>query len=286
MAEEFNYDPERDEETNARALRLPFALCKQKGIKVEDWWTPRNAWDALQRGGHVDDVSEEYKEYFKNKKREQAKAKRKEQRKYNERKKKQLADPQHNPDKNYKNQPGKIAGVEKGDPMTFEQADSGNVNPYFGKGLIGYRHNCQTCVATYIARRNGYDVRALPNLNNKAISDLSYRTNLAYVDKNGKHPQYINKRAGERTLSFLQNNVKDGRIYAFEYKYKGKSMGHIVTVEKQGGEVVIYDPQTNIRCDNPREISDYIQNTERHKLMDLSDVSLDEKFCDNIMKRR
>ena len=46
-----------------------------------------------------------------------------------------------------------------------------------------------------------------------------------------------------------------------------------------------YDPEREEET-NAREISDYIQNTERHKLMNLSDVSLDEKFCDNIMKRR
>lgn len=63
MAEkEFEYDPEGEEKS--KKTRLPFALCKSRGIQIQDWWTPRDAWDALKRGGHVQDVSEEYKKYY------------------------------------------------------------------------------------------------------------------------------------------------------------------------------------------------------------------------------
>ncbi len=42
--EEFKYDPEAGEDN--KKLRLPFALCKAKGIEIKDWWTPRDAWNA------------------------------------------------------------------------------------------------------------------------------------------------------------------------------------------------------------------------------------------------
>ena len=47
--EEFKYDPEAGE--RVKKLRLPFALCKKYGITIQDWWTPRDAWNALRRGG-------------------------------------------------------------------------------------------------------------------------------------------------------------------------------------------------------------------------------------------
>ena len=66
--EEFKYDAEAEE--NTRKYRLPFALCKAQGIAIQDWWTPRDAWEALKRGGRVDDVSEEYAAYYRELKRE------------------------------------------------------------------------------------------------------------------------------------------------------------------------------------------------------------------------
>ena len=55
--DDFEYDPEKG--GNAK-LRLPFALCKERGIPIQDWWTPRDAWDALKNGGYIDDVDEEF----------------------------------------------------------------------------------------------------------------------------------------------------------------------------------------------------------------------------------
>ena len=125
--------------------------------------------------------------------------------------------------------------------MDFQKADSGNVNPFYRKG-IGYSYNCQTCVATYFARRQGYDVRALPNLNNKYIYALSRDVSLAYLDKNGNKPKQIGKPKGERISLFLEKNVKADGIYAVDFQWKGKSSGHIITVERDNsGSVRLYD---------------------------------------------
>lgn len=285
MAEDiFEYDPENEDKT--RGTRLPFGLCKAHGIPIQEWWTPRDAWAALQNGGFVKDVSEEYKKYYLEQKRERDKVARKIRKQRNERKKSQLADPNHNPDKNYVHQNGAIAGATKSKPMNFKEADSGNCNPYYNNG-IGYGHNCQTCVAVYVARRQGYDVRALPNLNNRNIMRLSYDTALAYVDSNGKHPAHIAKPKGEKLLTFLDRNIKDGDIFSLEYdNSRYSSSGHIVIAEKVNGNIQIYDPQSNKIYSSAKDISSFMHNTSRHTVMNLTNCRLDETFCDSIMKRR
>lgn len=45
-----DYDPEKD--SKSKYTRLPFGLCKSKGIPIQDWWTPKDAWAALQRAGN------------------------------------------------------------------------------------------------------------------------------------------------------------------------------------------------------------------------------------------
>ena len=271
--EEFKYDPEAEE--NTKKYRLPFALCKKYGIATESWWTPTNAWEALKSGGYIGNVSQEYKDYFENLKKESNKRARERQK----RKKQQLNDPKHNPDKNYIHKDGAIAGALKGTPMTFEQADSGNVNPYYMKG-IGYAFNCQTCVATYIARRQGYDVRALPNLNNKNIYSLSYNTNLAYV--NAKKQA---KPKGTGTTMWLEQTIKQGEIYSVEFCWKGKRQGHIITCERdKTGSLRLYDPQTNKIYKN-QDMKSYFARTTDVEITNLTNVKINERFCDSIMKK-
>ena len=295
MAEEkdFKYDPEAGGE-DTKKLRLPFALCKSAGIKIQDWWTPRDAWNALKNGGIVDDVSEEYADYYRKLKRERQKefdkanpervAARKARAKT---KKNQLANPEHNPDKNYTHQDGKIAGSIKGKPMSFEQADNGNVNPYFmqtdkstGIDYIGYKTNCQTCVATYVARRLGYNVSALPNLNNKNIMDLSHNTSLAYKDSKGQTP----KLQKVKSVTEVAFNMKAGEIYSLQYDYPGRSAGHIVVMEKrQDGSCFIYDPQVNYKTEESG-FRGYQKGKANFRVMNLTNVQMDETFCDSIMK--
>ena len=129
----------------------------------------------------------------------------------NKAKKQQKKDPEHNPDPNYKHVKGAVAGVKRGKPMTFKEADSGHCNPFYKQawndytqtGYIGYRTNCQTCVAAFIARRQGYDVRALPNLDNESIYRLSLDPMLAYVDKNGNHPTERAQKKGQGAKKFF-----------------------------------------------------------------------------------
>ena len=43
---------------NLVKYRLPFALCKERGIELPKWATPRDAWDALK--GYGIDPQKEY----------------------------------------------------------------------------------------------------------------------------------------------------------------------------------------------------------------------------------
>ena len=44
--------------------RVPFGLCKKFGIEISKDWTPRDAWEALKRGGYISSISEAYEQYY------------------------------------------------------------------------------------------------------------------------------------------------------------------------------------------------------------------------------
>ena len=287
--DEFKHDPEDEKK---RVLRLPFALCKQAGITIQDWWTPRDAWDALKYRGMVADPSEEMKDYFRELKKKASKESYENRKARNKAKKQQKKDPEHNPDPNYKHVKGAIAGVKRGKPMTFKEADSGHCNPFFKQawndytqtGYIGYMTNCQTCVAAFIARRQGYDVRALPNLDNESIYRLSLNPMLAYVDKNGNHPTPKAQKRGQGKIGFLQSELQEGRTYGLWWENKRKRSGHIVTCGKKDGKIWIYDPQNNWHGEE-RAVLNYLSDGKNLRVADLTNVRMDERFCDKIFKR-
>lgn len=183
---------------------------------------------------------------------------------------------------NYKK--GYIAGAGKGNPMSFAQADNGACNPFFNK-VEGYDTNCQTCVAVYVARRLGYNVRALPAFNNADIRHLSYNTNRAYLDSDGWHPE-SDFETTNRQHEFLEKTLKNGEIYSVSVRWKGTDDGHIVVAEKDSqGKLFIYDPQNN-KIYKGNEINKFFQNTKNGiEYTNLTNVSLDEKFCNKVMKK-
>lgn len=193
--------------------------------------------------------------------------------------------PIHTFNASYKHTPGSIAGVIKGAPMDHAEADSGNVNPFYKSGIPGYENNCQTCVATYVARRLGYQVRALPNSNNKYIEHLSHATNEAFVDKStGFPPSYIAHDGYQDLYSWLLSNVKEGGLYAIEYGWRTQpGYGHITMIERNGYQIKAYDPQ----CDETLEDQDLLDylwyDAKNIKLMNLTNCKMNEKFCDFIM---
>ena len=264
---------------SAVKYRLPFALCKERGIKLPDWATPRDAWDALKGFGISPDS--EYKKMYK---KMYNKVYQRERRKEKKARKEQACDAQHSPNYDYEIQEGKIAGIKKGEPMSFEQADGGAPNPHFsssvefGGNLYGYTTNCQTCVVVFEARQRGYDVRTLPNNRNPYIKDLSYWTNLAYIDENGNHPQYIVPNKRENKTKFLDRVIEDGR-YTLQFVKGGN--GHIVSIQRINGVLTIYDPQSGRKIAN---IGEYLRERKNLKILRVDNVEFDPQYVNYIMK--
>lgn len=198
--------------------------------------------------------------------------------------------------------PKKIGGAERGEPMSREKADSGNVNPYFMK-VKGSTINCQSCVVAYEARLRGYDVKAKPNFNNPAAKHLSHKTYDAWIDPNtGKPPEMKrnpeNVRTWKQTKSWLEQNVKEGERYTFQHGWKGsKSSGHIISVDRDSsGSLRLYDPQTG-RTYKGDAADSYLKNTKANStimgmkiprlgITRVDNMQINPKYADGIMEAR
>ncbi len=66
-----------------------------------------------------------------------------------------------------------IAGVKKGKPMSYKQANEGRVNPNYNKS-DEYKLNCQCCVAVFEARLRGYDIETLPFDEKNKVIGIQY----------------------------------------------------------------------------------------------------------------
>lgn len=273
---------ENGKESAAR-YRLPFALCKEFGIQLPEGATPRDAWEALD--GYGINPENEYAQLSGGSRKQKAKeAERRE-------KIRQAKDPEHSPDYNYKPKPGYIAGVKKGKPMTFEEANRGRCNPYykqskeFGGKYYGYATNCQTCVVAFEARMRGYDVRALPNNRNPYIKDLSHQTNLAFRDLHGNSPSYISMGKGKSEFSFVQDTVGEGR-YTLQFieKWCGEQDGHIISAFRVKGQLMLYDPQNGRRISGEKQIKRYLRGKTELKMMRVDNMSFNEDYSNYILK--
>lgn len=153
------------------------------------------------------------------------------------------------PTKKVDKEPIELAGVKRGKPMTFEEANGKKVNPKNDTG-VGYRNNCQSCVVTFEARLRGYDVETLPHTEGSTLSKLAKSPRLAWYKKGTKEEvdYIINNREEAYTAKlykeYLKETIKDDGRYTMQFAWKGKGRnGHIVTVYKKNGELRFYDPQ-------------------------------------------
>lgn len=141
-----------------------------------------------------------------------------------------------------------LAGVVRGEPMSFERADGGRVNPGADNNPKRW-FNCQSCVVAFEARLRGYDVAALPYARHGAAKELAEEYNRAWIDpETGARPQCTiadGANTPRRVLSFLEEHVKEGR-YTLRFSLDiDTGDGHIVSVHRnESGALRIYDPQT------------------------------------------
>lgn len=159
--------------------------------------------------------------------------------------------------------PEKIANVEKGPKMSQEKANGGSVNPkYSERG--GYTINCQSCVVCYEARLRGYDVSTKPNTRGSKLDKLSRQTYAAWINpENGEFAQSIDPDETvnnyKKYYQFLKETLKDNERYNLSFNWKGRSRsGHIVSMYKENGDLVLYDPQNGKKYKNEQMANEYL----------------------------
>lgn len=162
----------------------------------------------------------------------------------------------------------------------------GRVNPSIREGgLYGYSTNCQTCVVVFEARLRGFDVEALPNNRNGYIRDLSYDTTLAWIDpQTGTKPMQISKPHGVTKERFLKGHVIEGRRYTLQFTHGRGRNGHIVCIERIGGDLRIYDPQ-NGRTYTKGEIRSYLSEKSDLRLTRVDNCAINPHYADFIMRK-
>ena len=164
-----------------------------------------------------------------------------------------------------------IAGVERGAPMTHEQADSGHVNPHSNSVDSSYRKNCQSCVPTYEARMRGYDVEVVPNdYHHPMCEKLAKDPSLAYMEADGSRARYEiaehwtwhgawegQAPTAKRFEKMLMNTLEEDGRYSLEFSWRGMNSGHCVSLSKRGCKLMIYDPQMDKTLIG-NEVSEYL----------------------------
>ena len=196
----------------------------------------------------------------------------------------------YNSDENY------LGNVERGKEMTFTEADCGSVNPNLEVDE-GFQCNCQTCVVVFEARLRGFDIEAKPFIEDSNFLKLAEQTNLAWLDSNGNHPEYIYNLDANTTdamYDFISDTVKPGERYTLQGIWKGPcEWGHIMSVfREETGNLVFYDPQVNLTY-NERGIKENVLSMMQKgsteddtiKLLRIDNLSFDKQIVDPIVKR-
>ena len=133
--------------------------------------------------------------------------------------------------------------------MSFEDEDGKKPNPLFNKNRDGgYENNCQSCVVAYEARRRGFDVEAKPFNKLGVAGQVARDTRKVWNKKGGDVlPEFelikIPKTSQELE-STLENIVDSNARYHFGFDWKNGG-AHIVTSERTGGVLCLYDPQSS-----------------------------------------
>lgn len=150
-----------------------------------------------------------------------------------------------------------LLGVERGEPMSTDEADQKNANPHYGELVDGndqsYTCNCQTCVVAYELRKRGYDVEAqgvgskIGEYDNPIQERIANDPTLMFTShvkqnrlselimfSNNKFSDYVRN---------LRNAVAEEGRYFITLKSSIGNSGHITTIENNGGKIFLVDPQ-------------------------------------------
>ena len=192
--------------------------------------------------------------------------------------------------------PDSIAGAERGEPMTFDEADNGRANPHYSSlfAQIGdeYSTNCQTSVVAHEARMRGYNVYAKGfDPENVLMSNLAYFSEKAWIDpKTGKTPKMTGyKGKSERCGNWLDSTVKQGERYSVEYAHKNGR--HILTASRDNNGVIrLYDPQSNKKHFGIYAINAKLGNPDSEirniRILRVDNLDFNLTYTDAVLKNR
>ena len=192
--------------------------------------------------------------------------------------------------------PDSIAGAERGEPMTFDEADNGRANPHYSSlfAQIGdeYSTNCQTSVVAHEARMRGYNVYAKGfDPDNVLMSNLAYFSEKAWIDpKTGKAPKMTEyKGSSDKCGNWLDRTVRQGERYSVEYAHKNGR--HILTVSRDDNGIIrLYDPQSNKKALGTDAINAKFGNLDIEirniKILRVDNLDFNLTYTDAVLKNR
>lgn len=187
----------------------------------------------------------------------------------------------------------KLVGVEKGNPMTFEEADNYRVNPNAGIDW-SYDSNCQSCVVVFEARQRGYNVQAKGlNPNSSIIEKLRLNPNRAWLDPvTRKHPEYITSKSimsVTDAYDFIGLTVEKGKRYTIQFPWKKNARkGHIINLDRDETGALRFKDNQRAKGEKDEwagelEITDYLKDTVVSDIKILRIDNMD--FSDSVARR-
>lgn len=159
--------------------------------------------------------------------------------------------------------PEKVAGIKRGTPMPFADADGKRANP--GREDNPQRmDNCQTCVIAYELRRRGYDVEAKPRTHqNYDQEKLSQDPTWAWRLPGTKNmPKVTNSaetyESSDKAYEYLQDTIEAGKRYTMNFVWGDGRGAHIIIAEKTDGKTWLFDPQSGDAIRTESGVKEYI----------------------------
>lgn len=191
-----------------------------------------------------------------------------------------------------------IAGVERGEPMSIEEALKGTNPDYNIFGNPTYKNNCQSSVIVFDARLRGYDIEVDIPYESELKTKLSLRPNIAFIDPvTGKTPEFTKTKAKNETecINWLDQNIKQGQRYLFAFQwirkdFDGKNKWHIITATKgKDNNIEFYDPQVgrNIGYNFLSRIKykfDWTEESSPPEILRIDNKELNIKILNQISK--
>jgi hypothetical protein len=171
---------------------------------------------------------------------------------------------------------------------TWEK-DLAAVNPHFHESE-GYNKNCIYCVPTYVLRRKGFNVEALPigaNPDGDAIIPFSPS---CVWEKNGR-PVSIQSTAGSKyfgkpEIIEAMRSLPDGVMFEISCQWEkpnGTSRAHVFIAEKVNGRTRFIDPQTG-----GTDVSGYFALMKKNSTVfwRIDDAQLNEELIEYCCKSK